>query len=128
MKYILYIDYSASYKPMTAEYIALNAKTIAEAIIEADAIHDQKTMYLIKIMEKRGKIEKVESDVKAQTYTEIMEKRSTKWAAAETSHSAKISWLSSAIGLKSHKQASRWAAAKPPGKENDNAKHNRIDN
>ena len=32
MKYILYIDYSASYKPMTAEYIALNAKTIAEAI------------------------------------------------------------------------------------------------
>ena len=46
-------------------------------------------MYLIKIMEKRGKIEKVESDVKAQTYTAIMEKRSTKWAAAETSHSAK---------------------------------------
>ena len=89
MKYILYIDYRAFYKPMTAEYIALNAKTIAEAIIEADAIHDQKTMYLIKIMEKRGKIEKVESDVKAQTYTAIMEKRSTKWAAAETSHSAK---------------------------------------
>lgn len=40
MKYILYIDYSASYKPMTSEYRALNAKTIAEAVIEADAIHD----------------------------------------------------------------------------------------
>lgn len=89
MKYILYIDYRASYKPMTAEYIALNAKTIAEAIIEADATHDQETMYLIRIMEKRGKVEKVESDVKAQTYTAIMEKRSTKWAAAETNHSAK---------------------------------------
>lgn len=40
-------------------------------------------------MEKSGKIEKVESDIKAQTYTAIMEKRSTKWAAAETNHSAK---------------------------------------
>lgn len=89
MKYILYIDYNASYKPMTSEYRTLNAKTIGEAIIEADAIHDQKTMYLIRIMEKRGKIEKVESDVKAQTYTAIMEKRSTKWAVAETEHSAK---------------------------------------
>ena len=82
-KYVLYIDYLASYKPMTCEYQALNAKTIAEAIIEADTIHNQKTMYLIRIMEKRGKVEKVESDVKAQTYTAIMEKRSTKWAAAE---------------------------------------------
>lgn len=89
MKYILYIDYSASYKPMTSEYRAMNAKNIAEAIIEADAIHNQGTMYLIRIMEKRGKVEKVESNIKAQTYTAIMEKRSTKWAAAETDHSAK---------------------------------------
>ena len=89
MKYVIYIDYRASYKPMTAEYLPLNAKTIAEAIIEADTIHNQETMYLIKIMEKRGKVEKVESDVKAQTYTAIMEKRSTKWTAAETNHSAK---------------------------------------
>lgn len=89
MKYILYIDYSAFYKPMTSEYRALNAKTMAEAIIEADAIHDPEKMYLIRIMEKSGKIEKVESDVKAQTYTAIMEKRSTKWSAAETNHSAK---------------------------------------
>ena len=89
MKYILYIDYRASYKPMTSEYRSLNAKTIADAIIEADAIHDYDTMYLIRIMEKRGKIEKVERDIKAQTYTAIMEKRSTKWAAAETNHSAK---------------------------------------
>ena len=89
MKFVLYIDYRATYKPMTAEYRALNAKTIAEAIIEADAIHNPETMYLIKIMEKSGKVEKVESNVKAQTYTAIMEKRSTKWAAAETNHSAK---------------------------------------
>lgn len=89
MKYILYIDYSASYKPMTSEYCAMNAKNIAEAIIEADAIHNPNTMYLIRIMEKRGKIEKLGGDIKVQTYTAIMEKRSTKWAAAETNHSAK---------------------------------------
>lgn len=89
MKYILYIDYQASYKPMTCEYHALNAKNIADAIIEADALHDSKTMYLIRIMEKRGKVEKVESDVKVHTYTAIMEKRSTKWAAVETDHNVR---------------------------------------
>lgn len=85
--YVLYIDYSASYKPMTCEYRALNAKNIAEAIIEADANHNPETMYLIRIMEKNGKVEKVDRDVKAQTYTAIMEKRSTKWAASERDHS-----------------------------------------
>lgn len=89
MKYILYIDYRVSCKPLTFEYRTMNAKNLAEAIIEADAIHDQETMYLIKIMEKRGKVEKVDSDVKAQTYTAILEKRSTKWAAAERCHSVK---------------------------------------
>lgn len=87
MKYVLYIDYQASYKPMTCEYQALSAKNIADAIIEADAWYNPKTMYLIRIMEKRGKVEKVESDVKAQTYTAIMEKRSTRWTWAVTNHS-----------------------------------------
>lgn len=89
MKYVLYIDYRASCKPVTFEYRALNAKTTAEAVIEADAIHDQETMFLVRIMEKSGKVEKVESDVKAQTYTAIMEKRSTKWAAFEGCHGVK---------------------------------------
>lgn len=88
MKYIIYIDYRANYKPMTCEYRPLNAKTIKEAVIEADTIHNSETMYLVKIMEKSGKFEKVESDIKAQTYAAIMEKRS-KWAAAETEHKAK---------------------------------------
>lgn len=83
MKYVLYIDYRAEYKPMTSEYKPLEAKNIKDAIIEADAIHDINTMYLIRIMEKTGKVEKVESDVKAQTYTAIIEKRSTKWAALD---------------------------------------------
>lgn len=83
MKYVLYIDYRANYKPMYSEYKPLEAKNIKEAIIEADAIYNPETMYLIRIMEKTGKVEKVESDVKAQTYTAIMEKRSTKWAAMD---------------------------------------------
>ena len=88
MKYIIYIDYSASYKPLTAEYRPLAAKTIGEAIVEADAIHNPDTMYLIRIMEKNGKIEKVGGGVKTQTYTAIMEKRS-KWRMAECEHNAK---------------------------------------
>lgn len=88
-KYVICIDYRASYKPMTLEYRVLNANTMAEAVIEADEIHDQNTMYLVEIMEKNGKVEKVESDVKSQTYTAIMEKRSTKWAAMDRNHSAK---------------------------------------
>ena len=89
MKYVIYIDYRASYKPLTAEYRPLTAKTIEEAIMEADAIHNSDTMYLIQIMKKNGKVEKVESDVKAQTYTAIMEKRSSKWTLAEHEHNVK---------------------------------------
>lgn len=83
MKYILYVDYRANYKPMFSEYKPLEAKNIKEAIIKADAMYNADTVYLIRIMEKTGKIEKVESDIKVQTYTAIMEKRSTKWVAMD---------------------------------------------
>lgn len=89
MKYILYIDYKASYKPMTWDFKPLEAKTIEDAIIEADQIHDLDTMYLIRIMKKVGKVEKVEKDVKAQEYKSFLEKRSTKWAKLETDHRVK---------------------------------------
>lgn len=79
MKYIVYVDYSAFYKPMTYEYIELKAKSLEAAIAEADAMFDHKRMYIIRILEKTGKPEKVESDVKAQLYTSILEKCSTKW-------------------------------------------------
>lgn len=89
MKYVLYIDYRASYKPMYSEYKPLAAKNIKEAIIEADKMHDPETMYLIRIMDKTGKAEKVESDVRAQTYVATLEKRSTKWAAMDGQHQVK---------------------------------------
>lgn len=86
MKYVIYIDYNASYRPMYSEYRPLEARNIKEAIIEADAMHDINTMYLIRIMERAGKAEKVEKGVKAQTYTAILEKRSTKWTDMDVEH------------------------------------------
>lgn len=89
MKYVLYIDYRANYKPMYSECKPLEAKNIKEAIIEADAMYNADTMYLIRIMEKTGKVEKVESDIRAQIYTTIMEKRSIKWVAMDRQHQVK---------------------------------------
>ena len=76
MKYIVYIKYTELYKPLTWVYIELNAKSLAAAVAEADAMFDNKKMYLIIILEKTGKPEKVESDIKAQLYTAILKKRS----------------------------------------------------
>lgn len=59
MKYVLYIDYRASYKPMYSEYRPMDAKNMAEAVIEADTAHNPETMYLIRIMKEDGKVEKV---------------------------------------------------------------------
>lgn len=79
MEYIVYVDYNAFYKPITYEYIVLKAKSLEAAVTEADEIFDHKKMNLIRILEKTGKSEKVESDIKVQMYTAILEKCSTKW-------------------------------------------------
>lgn len=89
MKFVLYVDFKASYKPMTIDYFPMEAKTIEDAIIEADAKHDPAIMYLIRIMRKSGRVEKVERDVKAQAFEAIMEKRSSKWRKYESQHTAK---------------------------------------
>ena len=79
MKYIIYIEHNAFYKPMTDVYIVLKAKSLEAAVSEADEIFDNKRMNLIRILEKTGKSEKAESDIKVQMYTAILEKCSTKW-------------------------------------------------
>ena len=79
MKYVLYIDYRSSSRPLSYEYRPLKAKSLAFAILEADAIHDLDTMYLIRIMAMCGKVEKVESNVKMVPYMAVLEKRSVKW-------------------------------------------------
>lgn len=82
MKYVLYIDYSASYKPMTSEYRKLEAKTLSDAILEADTQYNQDTIYLMRIMVKTGKTEKVESNIKCTEYHAELERR-TRWAKTE---------------------------------------------
>lgn len=85
MKYVLYIDYRASYKPLTSEYRKLEAKTLSEAILEADTQYNPNTMYLMRIMVKAGKAEKIESDVKCTPYRAEYERR-TRWTEIDTEH------------------------------------------
>ena len=79
MKYIVYVEYNGFYDTTTYEYIVLKAKFLEAAVSEADEIFDHKKMNLIRILEKTGNPEKVESDIKVQLYTAILEKCSTKW-------------------------------------------------
>ena len=85
MKYVLYIDYSATYKPLTSEYRKLEAKTLSDAILEADKQYDPDTMYLMRIMAKDGKTEKVESDIKRTAYRAELERR-TRWTETNAEH------------------------------------------
>ena len=85
MKYVLYIDYRASYKPLTSEYRKLDGKTLSDAILEADAQYNPDTMYLMRIMVKAGKAEKVESDIKRTVYRAKFERR-TRWTETNAEH------------------------------------------
>ena len=82
MRYVLYIDYRADYKPLTYEYKGLEAKTLTGAILEADAFYNPDTVYLMRIMVKAGKTEKVETDIKCTEYRAELERR-TRWAKIE---------------------------------------------
>ena len=86
MKYVLYIDYCANYKPLTSEYRKLEAKTLSDAMLEADAQYNPDTMYLMRIMVKDGKAEKIESDIKRTAYCAKLERR-TRWAKIDAEHS-----------------------------------------
>ena len=82
MKYVLYIDYRANYKPLTSEYRKLEAKTLSDAILAADSQYNPDIMYLMRIMVKDGKAEKVDSDIKRTAYRAELERR-TRWAKTE---------------------------------------------
>lgn len=77
MKFVLYIDYLTGEHRKGYEYIPMKAKNILEAIHEADAIHNPDTMYLVRIMQSVGKVEK-ENGYKTKIYKAIECKR-TKW-------------------------------------------------
>ena len=87
MKYVLYIDYRAnSVKPY--EYRTMNAKNFREAIEEAEKIYNSETMYLIRIMEKEGKVYSA-NGCKNQNYRAVECKRSCKggWHANNSENS-----------------------------------------
>ena len=85
MKYVLYIDYRANYKPLTSEYRKLEAKTLSDAILEADKQYNSDTIYLMRIMVKDSKAEKVESDIKRTAYRAKFERR-TRWTETNAEH------------------------------------------
>lgn len=100
MKYVLYIDYRAI-ETKGYEYRAMTAKNFKEAIEEAEKIYDPETMYLIRIMEKEGKVY-TENGCKNQNYRAIECKRSCKcgWHAnnsenSEEEHIARRSYMKS---------------------------------
>lgn len=83
MKYIIYIDYKADYTAnggKDSEFIKSEAKTLLDAIAEADALYNG-NVYLIRIMEAITKPSKVE-DYSAQTYHAVLAKRSAGWHSA----------------------------------------------
>lgn len=74
MRYALYIDYRGTSR---YEYRIMQAENKADAILEADAVFDPITMYLVKIMERTSRKHKVESGLWGQDYAAILERRET---------------------------------------------------
>ncbi len=76
MKYALYIDYKVN-SSKAYEYRTMNAKTLEEAIEEADNINYD-NIYLMRIMKQIGKSVKV-NDWREMLFEAIMCKRSNGW-------------------------------------------------
>ncbi len=101
MKFVIYTDYKASYKPMTYSYKAIEAKTIEEAIETADKMWNPETCYLMNIMKKTSKImNHLDCPVKYEEYTAILTKRSDNWHRtteqnSEREHKVNKFWLTS---------------------------------
>lgn len=74
MKFALYIDY----KKNGLDYRVMEAKTLEEAIEEAEKLWNSEEHFLMRIMKKVGKIEK-EDDFKVETFKAVLCKRSHGW-------------------------------------------------
>lgn len=55
-KYVVTIDYRATYKPLTLEYKAVEADSILDAMRAADELFNTEQVYLLKIKEKTGRV------------------------------------------------------------------------
>ena len=72
-EYIVAIDYSANYKPMTIDYKMLKAENLLDAMNEAEQYMDKETVYLLKIMKRSGAAHKVKGvDAREATYSDVL--------------------------------------------------------
>lgn len=81
MKLLAVIDKKAS---AGFDYVELNAKDILAAMSEADTLMNE-TIYLIKILKKVGKIEKVDN-MKTEKYEAVITNRGNGWHINDYEH------------------------------------------
>lgn len=70
-EYIVAIDYSANYKPLTIDYKMLKAENLLDAMNEAEQYMDKETVYLLKIMKRSGAAHKVKGVDEGRPYPHI---------------------------------------------------------
>ena len=77
-KYLIMIDYA---KVPKLEYKYTECKTLVEAMEAADRMKDEsiEPIYLLKVMERTGKAEKLEGGVTEYQYKAVMCRRSVGW-------------------------------------------------
>ena len=93
-KYIVAIDYSANYKPMTIDYKMLKAENLLDAMNEAEQYMDKETVYLLKIMKRSGAAHKVKGvDAREATYTDVLTNRGNGWHNTDAAHCGQP-WMS----------------------------------
>lgn len=85
MKYLIMIDYKADKGNNGFEYKEIDVKDVTEAILEADHMINDDDIYLIKLLKKAGKAEKVEGcgDLKATPYKSFLVRRRYNWHASD---------------------------------------------
>lgn len=93
-EYIVAIDYSANYKPMTIDYKMLKAENLLDAMNEAEQYMDKETVYLLKIMKRSGAAHKVKGvDAREATYTDVLTNRGNGWHNTDAAH-CEQPWMS----------------------------------
>ena len=92
MTYLLYKDYLTGEHHIGYSHEIMNAKTDFEAIEEADKAWQEEggkeKLYLMRIMKKNGKVQKMDDGWKKQIFTAVMCKRSETvgWHANDHEH------------------------------------------
>ena len=84
-KYILYVDYKARVGGTGILYTRLEATTLVEAMIESEKWYSD-DVYLMRIMERRGKDEAFDKGWRKELYEAVICRRSTWWFPNDNAH------------------------------------------